>query len=102
MKNRTYYTQFILEINTLCLILNSKAEYITLLKQIRTEKFVRHLCSVCLDFGSFVVIRSVFEIINPHTLEKVKFELGLRRWKSWRKQANGDSKRAYTTVQVIH
>ena len=83
MKKRTYYTQFILETSTLSLILNSKAEYITLLKQIRTEKFVRHLCSVCLDFGSCVVIRSVFEVINPHTLEKVKIELGLCRWKRW-------------------
>lgn len=83
MKNRTYYTQFILEINTLSLFLNSKAEYITLLKQVRTEKFVRHLCSVCLDFGSCVVIRSTFVIINPNTLEKVKIKLGLRRWKRW-------------------
>ena len=83
MKNRTYHTQFILEINTLSLFLNSKAEYIAILKQIRAEKFVRQLCSVCLDFGNCVVIRSVFEIINPHTLEKVKIELGLRRWKRW-------------------
>lgn len=83
MKNRKYYIQFILEINTLSLFLNSKAEYIALLKQIRTEKICRHLCSVCLDFGSCVVIRSVFEVINPHTLEKVKIELGLRRWKRW-------------------
>ena len=83
MKTRTYCTQFILEINKLSLSLNSKAEYITFLKQIRAEKFVRHLCSVCLDFGSCVVIRSVFEVINPHTLEKVKIELGLRRWKRW-------------------
>ena len=83
MKNRTYCTQFILKINTLSLFLNSKAEYISLLKQIRAEKFVRKLCSVCLDFGSCVVIRSIFEIINPHTLEKVKIELGLRRWKRW-------------------
>ena len=83
MKNRTYYTQFILRINTLSLFLNSKAEYITLLKQIRTKKSVRYICSVCLDFGSCVVIRSIFEIINPHTLDKVKIELGLRRWKRW-------------------
>ena len=83
MKNRVYCTQFILEINKLSLSLNSKAEYITILKQIRTEKFVRHLCSVCIDFGSCVVIRSIFEVINPHTLEKVKIELGLRRWKRW-------------------
>ena len=83
MKNRTYHTQFFLEIYTLSLFLNSKVEYITLLKQLRTDKFVRHLCSVCLDFGSFVVIRSVFEVNNPHTLEKVKIELGLRRWKRW-------------------
>ena len=83
MKNHTCLTQFILEINKLSLSLNSKAEYITILKQIRTEKFVRHLCSVCLDFGGCVVIRSVFEIINPHTLEKVKIKLGLRRWKGW-------------------
>ena len=83
MKNRTYCTQFIIEINTISLFLNSKVEYITLLKQIRTEKNVRQLCSVCLDFGSCVVIRSVFEVINPHTLEKVKIELGLRRWKRW-------------------
>ena len=83
MKNRNCCTQFILEINKLSLSLNSKAEYIALLKQIRTEKFVRHLCSVCLDFGSYIVIRSVFEVNNPHTLEKVKIELGLRRWKRW-------------------
>lgn len=81
MKNRTCCTQFILEINTISLFLNSKAEYITILKQIRAEKFVRQLCSVCFDFGNCVVIRSIFEIINPHTLEKVKIELGLRRWK---------------------
>ena len=83
MKNRTYYTEFILEINTLSLFLNSKFEYIDLLKQIREDEFVRHLCSVCLDFGSCVVIRSVFEVINPHTSEKVKIELGFRRWKGW-------------------
>ena len=83
MKNRTYCTQFILKINNLSLFLNSKAEYITLLKQIRTDDFVRHLFSVCFDFGSCVVIRSAFEITNYHTLEKVKIELGLRRWKRW-------------------
>ena len=84
MKNRTYCTQFILEINKLSLSLNSKAEYITLLKQIRTEKFVRHLCSVCLDLVSCVVIILMFEVINHHTLEVVKIELGLCRWIRWK------------------
>ena len=79
MKNRTYCTQFILEINKLSLSLNSKAEYITILKQIRTEKFVRHLCSVSFDLGSWFVIRSVFKVFNSFTKEKIIVELGFRK-----------------------
>ena len=79
MKTRTYSTHFILEINKLSLSLNSKDEYIALLKQIRTGKFVRHLCSVSFDLGKWIVIRSVFNVVNPFTKKKISIELGFRK-----------------------
>lgn len=79
MKNRKI--QYTLDIGLLNLSLNSKNEYINLLKQMRTDRNALHLCSVSFDVGNFIVIRSVFKIVNPFTKEKITVELGFRELK---------------------
>ena len=76
MKNRKI--QYTLEIGTLNLSLSSKDEYISLLKQIRGDRRPIHLCSVSFDLGNWIVIRSVFKVVNPFTNEKITVELGFR------------------------
>lgn len=77
MKNRKM--QYTLEIGLLNLSLNSKNEYISLLKQMRSDRHALHLCSVSFDLGNWIVIRSVFKVINPFTKEKISVELGFRK-----------------------
>ena len=79
MKNRKI--QYTLEIGLLNLSLSSKTEYINLLKQMRTDRCALHLCSVSLDLGKWIVIRSVFKITNPYAKEKIHVELGFRELK---------------------
>lgn len=77
MKNRKI--QYTLEIGLLNLSLSSKAEYISLLKQMRGDRRTIHLCSVSFDLGNWIVIRSVFKVVNPFTKEKINIELGFRK-----------------------
>lgn len=77
MKNRRI--QYTLEIGLLNLSLSSKDEYISLLKQMRGDIQARHLCSVYFDLGNWIVIRSVFKVVNPFTKEKINVELGFRK-----------------------
>ena len=77
MKNRKI--QYTLTIGLLNLSLSSKAEYISLLKQMRGNRLALHLCSVSFDLGNWIVIRSVFEVVNPFTKKKINVELGFRK-----------------------
>lgn len=77
MRNRKM--QYTLEIGLLNLSLNSKNEYINLLKQMRSNRYALHLCSASFDLGNWIVIRSVFKVVNPFTKEKISVELGFRK-----------------------
>ena len=76
---KTKKIQYTLEIGLLNLSLSSKAEYISLLKQMRDNRRAPHLCSVSFDLGNWIVIRSVFKVSNPFTKEKINVELGFRK-----------------------
>ena len=77
MKNRRM--QYTLNIGLLNLHLSSKSEYISLLKQMRGDRHTMHLCLVSFDLGNWIVIRSVFKVVNPFTKEKINVELGFRK-----------------------
>ena len=76
---KTEKIQYTLEIGLLNLSLSSKAEYISLLKQMRDDRRALHLCSVSFDLGNWIVIRSVFKVVNPFTKEKINVELGFHK-----------------------
>ena len=77
MKNRRM--QYTLRIGLLNLSLSSKAEYISFLKQVRCDRHTIYLCSVSFDLGKWIVIRSVFNVVNPFTKKKISIELGFRK-----------------------
>lgn len=79
---KTPDNDYILEINGFILGLNSKREYISILKQLREARSVEHRCSVSLDFGRCFVIRSVFEL-HPQARDKAIIEIGFRKWVRW-------------------
>lgn len=74
--------QYTLEINNAFpIFLNTKAQYINILKQLRESEhkgYINHYCSNAFDFGNWIVIRSVFKVSNRLTKEKISIKVGFR------------------------